>query len=53
MGKSALQTSKEFIEDYDRRYKAEQEYRNQATTGEFNIAKLQAEEFKRERAYRR
>lgn len=38
MGKSALQTSKEFIEDYDRRYLAEVQGRENAEKNGFNIA---------------
>ena len=38
MGKSALQTSKEFIEDYDRRYQAEVQCRENAIKNGFNIA---------------
>lgn len=51
MGKSALQTSKEFIEDYDRRYQAEVQGRENAQKNGFNIAKLHAEEEKKEAAY--
>ena len=53
MGKSALQTSKEFIEDYDRRYQIEVEARRNARERPLNIAQLQAEEEKKEREYRR
>lgn len=53
MGRSALQTSKEFIEDYDRRYQQEMLARSQASGREFNIANLYAEEEKKENEYRR
>ena len=53
MGKSALQTSKEFIEDYDQRFKAEQEARLASSGKELNIAKLYMEEEKKEAEYRR
>lgn len=53
MGRSALQTSKEFIEDFDQRYQAEMELRRKAKGSEFNIAKIAAEEEKKENEYRR
>ena len=53
MGKSALQTSKEFIEDYDRRYKASKQAVEARQGKDFNIAQLAEEEEKKERAYRR
>ena len=51
MGRSALQTSKEFIEDYDQRYQAEVNTNQQNSV--FNIASLMEEEEKKENEYRR
>ena len=53
LGKSALQTSKEFIEDYDRKYQAEMESRRQAVAADRNIAQLAASEEQKEQLYRR
>lgn len=53
MGRSALQTSKEFVEDYDRRYQEEMEARREAQANPKNIAQLHAEEEKKEHEYRR
>ena len=59
MGKSALQTSKEFdsliteFSQIDQRFKAEQEARLASSGKELNIAKLYMEEEKKEAEYRR
>ena len=52
MGRSALQTSKEFIEDYDRRYQAEVEARRRRRENPRDIMQLHAEEEKKELEYR-
>ena len=53
MGRSALQTSKEFIEDYDRRYQAEVNARRKTRENPRSIVELHAEEEKKEMEFRR
>jgi len=53
MGRSALQSTKDYIEDFDRRYNAQKEAARQIDSRHFDITKLQAEEEKKEALYRR
>ena len=59
MGRSNLQTTEEFVDDYNARYQQEMESRAEIrarfekNNNNFNIAALQAEEEKKEKLYDR